>query len=240
MSKNAVMITSAINSKFGVYPGDVRLEQTLATVASVKDRIPGAKIFLLEMTGVPLTNNQKNAISNAVDHLLDFTTDQNVTGLYNSTDNWDVVKNVTEVMCFGNALRALHKDANLIGEFDRIFKISGRYLLDERFDLGFYEDYKNKHCIVIGPKKESQFPYQVTQVEGQYMSRLWSWPASLTEEVIGFYDNALTYMYERLAAGGYVDIEHCLYKFLDPAKIINKSPLGITGALAPNGVPIKD
>jgi hypothetical protein len=47
-------------------------------------------------------------------------------------------------------------------------------------------------------------------------------------------------MYQRLANNGYADIEHCLYKFLDPAKIINKEPLGIVGNIAPNGVPIKD
>ena len=114
------------------------------------------------------------------------------------------------------------------------------YVLDERFDLEFFEDYKNKHCIIIGPRNSSQFPVWMTQVEAQYMSRLWSWPADLTSEIIRFYDAALDYMYQRLTSGGYVDIEHCLYKFLDPKKIINKNPLGISGQLAPNGIPIKD
>jgi hypothetical protein len=240
MSNYAVMITSAINSKFGVYQGDTRLEQTIATVASVRERIPGAKVFLLEMTGIPLTDSQRDSITGAVDHLLDFTTDQNVVGLYHSTDNWDVVKNVTEVMCFGNALKTLSKDPGFTKDYDRIFKMSGRYLLDERFDIDFYNEYKNKHSIVIGPKKPSQFPYSVTEIEAQYMSRLWSWPTQLNEEVVGFYDNALNYMYQRLANNGYADIEHCLYKFLDPAKIINKESLGIVGNIAPNGVPIKD
>jgi len=240
MSNYAVMITSAINSKFGVYQGDARLEQTIATVASVRARIPGAKVFLLEMTGIPLTDHQRDCITGAVDHLLDFTTDQNVVGLYHSTDNWDVVKNVTEVMCFGNALKTLSKDPGFVKDYDRIFKMSGRYLLDERFDIDFYNEYKNKHSIVIGPKKSSQFPYHVTEIEAQYMSRLWSWPTQLNAEVISFYDHALNYMYQRLANNGYADIEHCLYKFLDPAKIINKESLGIVGNIAPNGVPIKD
>jgi len=240
MSKYAVMITSAINSKFGVYQGDTRLEQTLATVASVRSKIPNAKIFLLEMTGVPLTAEQKTSISNVVDHIMDFTSDQAVVGLYNSTNNWDVVKNVTEVMCFGNALKVLNGDPHFEKEYDRVFKISGRYLLDDQFDINFYEEYKNKHSIVIGSKKPSQFPYHITQTEAQYMSRLWSWPTQLTNEVILFYNHALHYMYERLSNDGYIDIEHCLYKFLDPAKIINKSPLGITGNIAPNGSIIKD
>lgn len=240
MSKYAVMITSAINSKFGLYQGDVRLQQTLATVASVRNSIPGATIFLLEMTGVSLKEEQKNALSEKVDHIIDFTSDPDVVGLYHSTENWDIVKNVTEVLCFGKALKTLSNDTNIAKQFDRIFKISGRYLLDERFDIDFYEDYKNKQCIVIGPKKTSQFPYQVTQIDGQYMSRLWSWPTHLTDEVIKCYDNSLEFMYQRLANNGYADIEHCLYKFLDSAKIINKDALGVTGNLAPNGVPIKD
>jgi hypothetical protein len=151
-----------------------------------------------------------------------------------------VVKNVTEVMCFGNALKTLSKDPGFVKDYDRIFKMSGRYLLDERFDIDFYNEYKNKHSIVIGPKKSSQFPYHVTEIEAQYMSRLWSWPTQLNAEVISFYDHALNYMYQRLANNGYADIEHCLYKFLDPAKIINKESLGIVGNIAPNGVPIKD
>ena len=240
MSNYAVMITSAINSKFGLYAGDTRLQQTLATVESVRLRVPNAKIFLLEMTGVPLTEHQKSSLLAKVDHVIDFTSDPDVVGLYHSTENWDIVKNVTEVMCFGKALKTLSSDSEVTKDFDRIFKISGRYLLDERFDINFYEDYKTKQCIVIGPKKSSQFPLQVTQVEAQYMSRLWSWPGQLTSEVITCYDNALEFMYQRLANKGYADIEHCLYKFLDPAKIINKEALGVTGNLAPNGTPIKD
>ena len=47
-------------------------------------------------------------------------------------------------------------------------------------------------------------------------------------------------MYERLADGGYVDIEHCLYKFLDSEKIIELNAIGVTGNIAPNGHPVQD
>jgi hypothetical protein len=235
-----VMITSAINTKFGVYDGNTRLDQTLATIASVRERIPGCTVFVLEMTGAPLTDTQRNALAHAADHLLDFTTDANVVGLYNSTDNWDVVKNVTEVMCFGNALKAFRNSGNLLNEFQRVFKISGRYTLDDRFDLSFYDEYKNQNMIVLGTQKPSQFPVAVTQSAAQHMSRLWSWPTALNDEIIDFYDKSLNFMYERLAAGGYIDIEHCLYRFLDHNKILEKDSLGILGNIAPNGVAIKD
>lgn len=240
VNQYAVIITSAINTKFGVYSSEQRLAQTLDTIASVRERIPGCKIFLLEISGVSLTASQAETLTAQVDHVIDFTTDPDVVGLYNSTDNWDVVKNVTEVMCFGNALKKLTRDVDMLGEFQRVFKVSGRYILDERFDIGFYDDYKNQHSMVIGHKQSSQFPYSVTLVEAQYMCRLWSWPTTLNEEVIQAYENSLQYMYERLAAGGYADIEHCLYKFLDANKVINRDVMGVTGNIAPNGAPIRN
>lgn len=239
MSNNGVIITSAINTKFGIYTTEQRLAQTLETIQSVRLRIPGAKVFLLEMAGLPLTAEQKSVLSASVDHVFDYTLDPQVTGLFNSTDNWDIVKNVTEIMCFKNAIKTL-VDTQMIEQFDRLFKVSGRYLLTDQFDLSFYNQYKNKFCMVLGASKPSQFSFNITQVERQYMSRLWSWPTALTTEVITAYENSLQYMYERLAAGGYVDIEHCLYKFLDHDKVLEKDVLGIQGNIAPNGVAIND
>lgn len=240
VNKYAVIVTSAINTKFGVYSSDQRLAQTLDTIASIRTRIPGCTIFLLEISGVSLTESQAQVLNQQVDYLMDFTTDPNVVGLYNSTDNWDVVKNVTEVMCFGTALKRLSQDTGALKDFQRVFKVSGRYVLDDRFDIGFYDAYQNQHSMVIGTKQTSQFPYAVTQVEAQYMCRLWSWPTVLNDEVIAAYDNSLNYMYQRLAAGGYADIEHCLYKFLDPAKVINRDVMGVVGNIAPNGAPIRN
>lgn len=238
MSKYAFIVTSAINTKFGVYNSEQRLEQTLETIKSIKDRVTDPLIIVLEVAGVPLTEEQKNALTANCNHLIDFTTDPAVTGLYHSTDNWDVVKNVTEVLCFGNALKMLTHDAGVFNGVDRIFKVSGRYVLTDDFDIGYYDNYSVKPFVVIGPDQGSQFPFAVTQIERQYMARLWSWPTTLTKEVIDVYTNSLNYMYQRLANNGYADIEHVLYKFLDRQKVIQKPVLGIRGNIAPNGHPI--
>lgn len=239
MSNNGVIVTSAINTKFGIYTTEQRMSQTLDTIQSIRKHIPGARIFLLEMAGLPLSEQQKSVLTTSVEHVFDYTSDPAVTGLFNSTDNWDVVKNVTEVMCFKSALKTL-VDTQVAEEFDRLFKISGRYTLTDQFDLSYYEQYKNKSCIVVGASRSSQFPFEATQIERQYMSRLWSWPGALTAEVIVAYENSLQHMYQRLAARGYADIEHCLYKFLDPDKVIEKDLLGVQGNIAPNGAAIND
>lgn len=240
MSKYAFLITSAINTKFGVYTSEQRLLQTLDTILSIRQRVPDSKIFLLEMAAVPLTAEQTQILNAVVDNIIDFTSDPGVIGLYNSTDNWDVVKNVTEVMCFANALQRLHTDAAQFGTCQRVFKISGRYTLSDQFDIAYYNQYKIQTHIIVGASKPSQFPLSTTLVDRQYMSRLWSWPVTLTDEIIDSYNQGLAFIAERLQAGGYVDIEHVLYKFLDHDKITELPVIGVAGNIGPNGAAVKE
>lgn len=237
MIKHCFVVTSAINSKFGVYTPAARLQQTLMTLDSIKTRAPGSKIVVMECTGTPLTEAQSQLLEEKCDLLIDFSTDQDVHEIYNSTDNWDIVKNSTEIMCFGRTLRMCLDDGDF-ADVDRIHKMSGRYILNDQFDLDVYEKHQDR--IIIGPKNKSQFPYEVTGIELQYMARLWSWPASQTNRVIETYTDSLNYMAQRVAQGGYADIEHVLYKFL-PTTMITEIPiLGVEGSIAPNGVAIRN
>jgi hypothetical protein len=235
--KHLFIVTSAINSKFGIYKPEQRLEQTLATIQCLRERVPECKIIVMECTGVNLTAEQEAALEATSDELYDFTSDPDVQQLYHSTDNWDIVKNVTEIMCFGRLLKYAKFEGDLTG-YDRIHKMSGRYLLNNEFDLRVYEDNPDK--IIIGPKHKSQFPFEVTGIELQYMARLWSWPGRLTDEVIKVYDDSLLYISQRMRAGGYADIEHVLYKFLPTEHVKEIAKLGVEGNIAPNGVAINN
>lgn len=236
MIKHCFIVTSAINSKFGIYNSAERLAQTVITLQHIRFRVPDAKIVVMECAGTPLLDEQSTILENNSDLLLDFSQDADVQALYQS-DNWDVVKNSTEIMCFGRTLRMCQDDGDFDG-YDRIHKMSGRYVLNDDFDLNVYKQHANK--IIIGPKHKSQFPYQMTGIELQYMARLWSWPAVQTNTVIKVYEDSLAYIGERVSQGGYADIEHVLYKFL-PASLVQEIPLlGVEGFIAPNGVAIKN
>lgn len=236
MIKHCFVVTSAVNSKFGIYSSAARMQQTITTLQNVRERVPGCKIIVMECAGTPLTDDQSALIEEHCDLLLDFSKDPDVQAIYQS-ENWDVVKNSTEIMCFGRALRMCQDDGDFAG-LDRIHKMSGRYILNDEFDLGVYEEHPDR--IIIGPKHKSQFPYEVTGIELQYMARLWSWPANQTERVIEVYNDSLSYIGQRVSQGGYADIEHVLYKFL-PVDLVTEIPvLGVEGTIAPNGIPIKN
>jgi hypothetical protein len=123
---------------------------------------------------------------------------------------------------------------------DRVHKMSGRYVLNDLFDPNTYVDSEVAQKVVIGPKYKSQFPIEVTTVPLQYMARLWSWPISLNSEIIQVYEDSFIFFAERLSQGGYVDIEHVLYKFLNPDHVHEIQNLGVEGCIAPNGQAIKN
>ena len=236
MIQHCFIVTSAVNSKFGIYSPEERLAQTVITLQNIRFKVPGAKIIVMECAGTPINESQSQVLENNSDLLLDFSNDPDVHAIYQS-DNWDVVKNSTEIMCFGRTLRMCQDDGDFDG-FNRIHKMSGRYVLNDDFDLAVYEQYADR--IIIGPKHKSQFPYQLTGIELQYMARLWSWPAEQTDTVTKVYEDSLAYIGERVNNGGYADIEHVLYKFL-PESLVTEIPLlGVEGFIAPNGVAIKN
>lgn len=238
MTQHAFMITSAINTKFGVFTGDQRLQQTIETINSINGRVPGAKIFLIEMSAIPLTERQRELLSVLVDDIVDFDNDQDVKDIFNGSENWDWVKNATEVMCFRQAIEQL-RDKGAFDGVDRIHKISGRYFLSDNFDLSRYDSDTDK--IFVKTPITSQFPAEYTgNIPVQYMSRLWSWPVALTDAVIEAYAEGFMYIACRIAEGGYCDIEHMLYKFLPQEHIREVAMTGVSGNLGPNGARIDD
>jgi hypothetical protein len=237
MTKHLFIVTSAINSRFGVYKPEERLTQTIETIQSIKKRIPDAGIAIMECTGVSPTPEQEQALRENCNYYLDYTTNPDVQTIYKSTDNWDIVKNGTEIMCFGRALEVLER-AGVVAKYDRVHKMSGRYVLNDEFEPELYDRLVDQ--IIIGPAQDSQFPYHITMVDRQYMARLWSWPATLHDEVVKVYQDSFVYFNERVMSGGYVDIEHVLYKFLNRDHLTEVDHVGVEGTIAPNGAAIKN
>ena len=238
--KTMFIVTSAVESRFGIYTPEQRLKQTLDTIANLRERVPDCQVVISEVSGNGISEQYENQLLDAVDVYLDFTTNTDVRGIYNERtwyNNWDVVKNLTELTTFPFALEQLVTAKKLEG-IDRVFKMSGRYLLNDKFDLSFYQTPEVADKVVIGKSVPSQFPPNVTGLTMQYMCRLLSWPVTMQDNMIDWYLEAANYMKSRMQAGGYADIEHCLYYSIPRDRVYEVDQVGVYGNIAPNGVPI--
>jgi hypothetical protein len=238
--RTAFIVSSAINSRFGMFTPEERLADTLRGIDSIRRRVPGAAVYLLEMCGDSLLPAQTDALSAQVTRLIDYSRMHDVQAIY-KVPNPDVIKNLTEMTCFHHFL---HGQEALLGQVDRVFKLSGRYRLDERFDLRDYGAPQYRGRMVFSGRFASQFEPEVTGNDPadnfQYMSRLWSFDASLLATVREAFGRMIERMVERLNAGGYIDIEHLLYRCMPREQIAMRMPLGVSGRLAPDAAEVSD
>lgn len=235
MTQRLFIITSALNTRFSKFDAEERLSQTLETVNSVREKIPDAKIVIIDCSGIPLSEDQIETFRFNSDWFLNMSNDPVIQHVYHSTENWDIVKNLCELAAFNSALRLLD-EANVFDGVDRIYKLSGRYTLTDEFDPTIHDQYKDK--IILTVKYATQFKNM--EVPYQYMSRLWTWPVCHTEAIKTFYTSAIKEFTERLEKNRYIDIEHLMYYFLPPEHIKEIRYIGVKGMLGPNGAPVSN
>lgn len=230
-------MSSAIHTKHGVYDAETRLNQTIETCKSIQSKC-NADIILLDGGEQPLTEEEKMALSPYIYRFYDFTSEQTVKNIQN-INNWDIVKNMIEIVMFGSFFDLMTTTNMKLPHYDRIFKMSGRYILNDEFDYNEHVDAKGK--IVIRGPFTSQFNSDVTGgVTLQYMSRLWSFDTVHIEYIRDTYVDMFNHMNERLNNNGYIDIEHLLYHHLHHTLIVTPKKIGVQGNIAPNGNAVSD
>jgi len=112
--------TSLVRS---VYSPDQRFNQTLKTIESIRQRVPDARVLLLENS--TLLAHQHSVLESVCDQLILFSEDTVAVTLRDGRN-----KGAAEAYLLMNALLLL-KDY----DFKILFKLSGRYSLSERFDI---------------------------------------------------------------------------------------------------------
>lgn len=230
------LVSSAIHAKHGIYNTQERLVQTLRTCRSIRNKVPNATIYLLDGGYKNISDIEGKELEQHCDKFYNFSENVNVINVQ-AIENHDIVKNFIELYMFSTYLNDHHE--RLSRDFSRIFKISGRYRLNDNYDHNYHLNAKNK-IIIVGPYR-SQFPaYTTGNAQYQYMSRLWSFDAEMSTYIKSCYNTMIQDMMERINTGGYIDIEHLLYKHLDSKLIIHPNKIGIEGAIAPNGMAVEE
>lgn len=234
--KSLFLVSSAIHVKHGVYSTEERLKQTIATCTSIKEKVPDSDIIILDGGHEHLTDDEKEILRGSMNRFISYTDDAEVKSIQ-AVPNQDIVKNAIEILMFGTFFT--ENAEQIKKEYSRVFKMSGRYTLNDSFDLSFHE--KTSHGIVIRGPYTSQFPPDITgNITKQYMSRLWSFDTSLIKYIAECYQMMYAHMITRVNNAGYIDIEHLLFNYLNPAYIRVPEKIGIEGCIAPSGAQVSD
>lgn len=247
--KTLFLVLSAIRTKHGCFSYDQRLEQTLDTIKSIRKKVPDAIININESSAEGfLTTEEFEKLKNAgANGIYDYSKDPQVQQIYKATENWDIIKNYTEMLITAKSLLSTgsYEDFKTVSYhnhyIDRVFKLSGRYQLSESFDINnfTYEALNDKY--IFTNRRSSQFPSNITGgLTHQLMSRLWSWPMNKTKLVYARYELMIEHFVTMINKGLYVDIEHLMLKYFDGPNLVELPNIGVTGKLGPNGIIVSD
>jgi hypothetical protein len=244
--KNIVLLTSAVYTNYGIYKPQERIQQTLDTAKSAKKYIPGAVIILVDNSKVDVQNDTSaefEELIDLVDYYIDNSDDDDIKYFHNNVANYDIGKNVMEAMGMMKALTYINSDADMmkvIADADRIFKLSGRYQVTDKFDITKFDNANTKDKYVFKKAQPSWINPQDTGVTTLLQTRLWSFTPGLFTATIELYKNIIETMVRLVNENKYIDNEHAMSRFIPKDRLVELETVGLQGNIAPNGMMIID
>lgn len=225
----AFFISSAIGSNYGVFDYDQRLAQTVETIESIRRKVPDAKIIVYDSSPMFLPDETLNVLSGKANYLIALQNDKNLMDA-----SAKGMKSTAESLATYRAMTILRTDENFVSVMNktkRIFKISGRYHLQDTFNI---DDYKNTEGKYVFRKRyPSWLPKDIQEKTGAdnlLVTRFYSLCSSLLDNYI----EILPAIVEDTIRLG-IDLEHCVYKNIDKTRLIEFDKVHCEGAIATNG-----
>lgn len=234
-SKILFLISSAIHAKHGIFNSEKRFEQTIETLKSIKNKM-NADIIMIDGGHSFPTEDEQAQLSPYIKTFYSYTNEPNMK-ILQGVDNHDIVKNMSELIMFSLFFNSSKE--KIKKDYDRVFKLSARYVLNDEFDLDEHMGQKDK--IVIKGPYTTQFNARITGgVVLQYMTRLFSFDANLIDYITETYEKMVHHMSKRIEDGGYIDLEHLCFHYFDPKIVYLIKTMGVEGNLAPNGMGVRE
>ena len=129
----------------------------------------------------------------------------------------------------------------MFSDAQRIFKFSGRYLLNEYFDINDYQskflewkyviksyEYTDKEMTEYDGKELANVYAYLYGSKGTMVTGLWSFDRYLFNDAVETLEKSLLYMERMIQFTAGTDVEHSLYRFLDKKNVISIPNLGLT------------
>lgn len=246
MKKNIVLITSAVYSNYGIYTPEQRIQQTLETAKSAKQYIPNATLILIDNSKVDVQNDTSdnfNELIDLVDYYIDNSDDVDIQHFHNNVTNYDIGKNSMEALGLFKALSYISADSELMNEISqapRIYKLSGRYSVTDKFDIDKVENEQTVNKYVFKQRQPSWIPSSDTGVDFLLQTRFWSFTPGLFLDTIKLFQDIINNMFAIYNQQKYIDVEHSMAKFIPADKLVELEQVGLQGNIAPNGMMVID
>jgi len=224
------IITSAIYTSYGKCSTEERIKQTRETLKSIETYATGSSMVIIDC-------GEKSVNGDLFDcEVIDYTANEEIQYylqeyLKKNTDLEPdiIIKSMLEIMMFGNYLKSI------TSSYDRIFKISGRYKLNSKFDYYKHQEAKNKVVILPHYTSQNLYNFDVKSSMFQYMTRCWSFDGRLLLNMIETYDKMKKDIIYASTTKKQADIEHLLYQHLNKKLVKYTAVMGVEGKWAPRG-----
>lgn len=224
------LVPCAITSQYGVYTQEERFSQVLETIDSIRIYAPNSFVCLYDTSEQKIPDEYESILSSKVDQLV-LLHDHPLVAELKNFDHEDT--NLTGKKTFGELivmLEFLHWLKVYPVKFDRVFKLSGRYKLNNNFDIRAYD--KAKGHAVFSTKR-------IWYGDNVYTLRLWSFDYNqldkITDMFLQIYDYVVTVI---LSESKVRVIEFCVYDFIHKMSIptLEYDVIGLEGFHGQDGV----
>jgi hypothetical protein len=235
------LVGSALNhfnaEHISEFTTEERFEQTLDTIKSIKDRVPDAYILIYEGSETPIKEEYKDKFIELSDLFIECGNDPYMKSLYENLHRdpgkFTFVKSMLECRCLQIVLNNM-MEHNIFNDATRVFKLSGRYKLNDHFDI---DDYKTKFLMNKYVMKYYDYEERFEDIEniyatlygckGSIVTGLWSFDRFLFNDIFNILQRSFEYMERAIQLTAGIDIEHSFYHFIDRDKILNVPVLGL-------------
>lgn len=234
MTKNLYIVTSAIN--ISPDTANERFLQTLHTIDSIRSKDESCEIILADSSPTTIPSMFIDLLKDVT--IFDFSEDLIIHEIIKDAEKikfpvskdtlhfykLGYVKNRTEIYVINMVLREIAPD-----KYKRIFKISGRYFFNYKFDINL-RNVKSK--INLSVEKDSPFNIYETDFIGSKKYRscvTWDYCTTIHDEMLGFFLEIEKYIVNQANNQKLADIEHGLARCIPLEKINSIDVLGVMG-----------
>lgn len=225
------------------YKTEQRFEQTLETLKSVREKVPNAYLCIFECSQFPIEEKYREKLIQDTDLFVEYYDEPGMKIIYENLikkpEAFTFGKSLLETRGLINILHQM-KGENIFSNAQRVFKLTGRYKLNDDFKIKDYESqFLENHYVMktyeyLQKELDNVYAY-LYGAQGMMVTGLWSFDRILFNDTLSALEKSFDYMERMLQYTSGTDIEHALYRFLNPKNILHISNLGLNVNKGMNG-----